>query len=472
MTNWIPDLADFNAPKYIAIADAMDRDVGSGILKPGARLPPQRELAYALKVTIGTISRAYALAAERGLVAGEIGRGTYVLDRIEIGAKSAAWHAAETKAASLDGSHIANAMRMDSTAAADVGQSAVIGQLVAEVFADEPRCANDYTRAISDEWREAGSAWLATGGWRPPLDFIVPIPGVLSGIGSVIAAITAPGDKIAFEELTYSAIARGATLIGRRSIKVRGGDAGLDPDDFENVCAREHPKALVLIPTLNNPTMTVMPEENRRRIAEIAHRHNVWIIEDNIYGNALDDVPPPFAAIMPEQTFHLSGVSKTLSAGLRAGWASCPPNFASRVINAKKLMTGGISYAMTEATARLVLSGEAARLKAAVLQETRAREAIAREVMAGHTFASDPHCAYIWLELPDPWLPGTYKKAALERGIVIDEADVFKVGQVDRVCHRVRIAFSAIEDRKGVRYGFETLRQLLDNASAGYDGME
>lgn len=472
MTNWIPDLTSFNSPKYIAIADAMERDIGAGVLEPGTRLPPQRELAYALKVTIGTITRAYALAAERGLVAGEVGRGTYVLDRAEIGSKSVGWHMAETKAAGLDVSLIGNAMRMDSTAATDVGQSAVIGRFVAEVFADEPGHANDYTRTLSDEWREAGSAWLATGGWRPPLNSIIPIAGVLSGIGNVIAAITAPGDKIAFEELTYSAIARGSALIGRRTVRVRSGEAGLDPDDFENVCAREHPKAVVLIPTLNNPTMTVMPEENRRRIAEIAHRHNVWIIEDNIYGNALDDAPPPFAAIMPDRTFHLSGVSKTLSAGLRSGWASCPPNFASRVINAKKLMTGGLSYAMTETTARLVLSGEAARLKATVLEEMRAREAIAREVMAGHTLASNPHCPYIWLELPDPWLPGTYKKAALERGIVIDEADVFKVGQVDRVYHRVRIAFSAIGDRKSVRYGFETLRQLLDNASAGYDGME
>ncbi|PRD41098.1 GntR family transcriptional regulator [Phyllobacterium phragmitis] len=471
MTNWIPDITGFKAPKYIAIADAMDRDIDAGILKPGARLPPQRELAYGLKVTIGTISRAYALATERGLIAGEVGRGTYVLARAE--QQSIALQGSDFRGARVEASPaLAQALRMDSTAGVNVGQSQIIGPMLAQVFIDEPHRANDYTRTISDEWREAGAAWLATGGWRPALDTIIPTTGALSGVENVVAAITAPGDKIAFEDLTYSALARGAALIGRRAIKVRGDEEGLDPDDFERVCARDHPKVLVVIPTLNNPTITIMPEENRRRIAEIAHRYNVWIIEDNIYGEALDDAPPPFAHIAPERTFHVSGVSKLLSAGLRAGWLSGPPGFANQITNAKKLMTGGLPYAMTEVTARLVLSGEAARLKAAVLREIRLRGEIAREILAGHRFASHPRSPYIWLTLPDPWLPGTFKNAALEAGVAIVEADAFKVGQADRVCHCVRAAFSLLKTQADVRHGFTILRQLLDNAGAGFDGME
>ncbi|PYE89744.1 PLP-dependent aminotransferase family protein [Phyllobacterium leguminum] len=470
MTNWTPDLTGLKGPKYIVIADAMDRDIDAGVLPAGARLPPQRDLAYDLKVTIGTITRAYALAAERGLIAGEVGRGTYVLAREEPSPLAGAAHFQDAR---IDlPPAVAGAMRMDSTAAPDIGQSAVIGPLLARIFAEQPHLAQDYTRTISNDWREAGAAWLATGGWRPALDTIVPVTGALSGVENVIAAMTAPGDKIAFEDLTYSALARGAALIGRRAVKVRGGDEGLDPDDFERVCARDHPKALVVIPTMNNPTITVMPEESRRRIAEIAQAYNVWIIEDGAYGNALDDAPPPFAAIAPQRTFHVSGVSKTLCAGLRTGWISGPTAFARQIINAKKLMTGGISYAMTEVTARLILSGEAARLKASVLDEIRAREAIAREMFAGYSFASHPRCPYIWLTLPDPWLPGTFKDAALEAGVSILEADAFKVGQADRVCHCVRVGFSALESQADVRRGFTILRQLLDNAGAGFDGME
>ncbi|WP_420961910.1 PLP-dependent aminotransferase family protein [Brucella sp. IR073] len=470
MTKWLPDLSGFPGPKYVAIADAMDRDIGNGALPAGTRLPPQRDLAYDLKVTIGTISRAYALAAERGLVAGEVGRGTYVLARDDAAPLAAAMVFRDAR---IDlPPPLANALRMDSTAATDIGQSAVIGPMLARIFTDEPHLAQDYTRTMSADWREAGAEWLATGGWRPAPETVIPVMGALSGIENIIAAMTMPGDRIAFEDMTYSPLARGAALIGRRAIKVRGGDDGLDPDDFERVCARDHPKMLVVIPTLNNPTMTIIPEENRRRIAEIAQAYNVWIVEDDIYGNALEDAPPPFAAIAPQRTFHVSGVSKTLSAGLRIGWVSAPPAFIRQIINAKKLMTGGLPYAMTEVTARLVLSGEAARFKAAVLEEMGEREAIAREILAGHRFISHPRCPYIWLTLPDPWLPGTFKDAALDAGIAILEADAFKVGQADRICHCVRIAFSTLETREDVRRGFTIIRRLLDNAGAGFDGME
>jgi len=468
MTSWLPDISEGNGPLYLRLAERIETDIERGALPAGTKLPPQRNLAFDVGVTIGTVSRAYAVARERGLVSGEVGRGTYVLRR-DVAAGPAAEETAGVAGAVLSSSPDEPILRMDSTAAVDIGQSAVIARMVADVFAENSYQANDYTRTISDAWREAGTRWLSKGSWRASPDTVVPVQGVLSGIECVIAAITAPGDKIAFEDLSYSALARGASLIGRRVVKVRGGPEGLDPDDFANVCAREHPKLLVIAPTFNNPTLAIVPEEARRRIVEIARRHNVWIVEDNIYGDALDDAPPPFAELLPDRTFHVSGVSKTLSAGLRAGWVSAPPGLVGRIINAKKLMTGGISYAMTEVAARLVLSGEAQRLKRLVLEETRERVALASEMMAGHDFISDPHCGYIWLKLPDPWLPGPYKKAALERGILIDDADAFKVGQVDLAHHRVRIAFSAPKTREDVRQGFETLNRLLLDTSASYD---
>ncbi len=78
MTMWAPDLATRPGPRYRALVDALSEEVADGRLPEGTRLPPQRDLAYRLGVTIGTVSRAYALAAERGLVTGEVGRGTFV----------------------------------------------------------------------------------------------------------------------------------------------------------------------------------------------------------------------------------------------------------------------------------------------------------------------------------------------------------------------------------------------------------
>ena len=78
MTNWQPDLEGRSGPRYAAIADALAAEVAAGRFKPGERLPTHRDLAWRLGVTVGTVSRAYAEAERRGLVSGEVGRGTYV----------------------------------------------------------------------------------------------------------------------------------------------------------------------------------------------------------------------------------------------------------------------------------------------------------------------------------------------------------------------------------------------------------
>src|SRR5690349_1249678 len=81
MTSWLPDLAQHNGPRYVAIADRLAEDISKGRLKSGDRLPTHRELAWKLGVTVGTITRAYAEAERRGLIGGEVGRGTFIRDR-------------------------------------------------------------------------------------------------------------------------------------------------------------------------------------------------------------------------------------------------------------------------------------------------------------------------------------------------------------------------------------------------------
>ena len=76
MTTWTPQLAAGHKPVYRAIADALSADLAAGRLAPGTRLPTHRDLAWALGVTVGTVSRAYAEAERRGLTFGEVGRGT------------------------------------------------------------------------------------------------------------------------------------------------------------------------------------------------------------------------------------------------------------------------------------------------------------------------------------------------------------------------------------------------------------
>jgi len=78
MTMWLPRLEGRRGPKYRVIADAIDEDVQNGELRAGTKLPPHRDLAGHLGVTVTTITRAYTEAARRGLTSGHVGRGTFI----------------------------------------------------------------------------------------------------------------------------------------------------------------------------------------------------------------------------------------------------------------------------------------------------------------------------------------------------------------------------------------------------------
>src|SRR5690348_13851590 len=78
MQTWTPAIADGAEPIYLRLVEALDADVRAGALAPGDRLPPQRELAWRLSLGVGTVTRAYAEAEQRGLIRGHVGRGSFV----------------------------------------------------------------------------------------------------------------------------------------------------------------------------------------------------------------------------------------------------------------------------------------------------------------------------------------------------------------------------------------------------------
>lgn len=476
MTTWLPDLKQGDGPIYVRLAGRIEDAIENGALPAGSKLPPQRNLAFDLGVTVGTVSRAYSIVRERGLVSGEVGRGTYVIERDSGEIR----HSATKYLPAMPGSERhptpEAAISMSSTAAADVGQGKTITDTIAAASSDTGYAGIDYIRSVPPAWQEAGSMWLEHCEWAPDPALVVPVLGVHAGIMAVVAAVSAVGDRIAFEELCYPATPRAVAMTGRRVARLRSTPNGIDPDDFEHVCAQQHPKAVVLVATLNNPTLGTISEENRRRIVEIARNYNVWIIEDNIYGGLKNDPPPPLAAMAPERTFNLNGLSKSVSAGLRSGWVSCPPGYVTRVVNAHRLLTGGGPFLLKEAATRLVLSGEAQKIRDRVRGVIAQRATLARQVLSdAHPSAevrSDPDCPFVWLTLPEPWLPGTFCKAAQEAGVTVEGADEYKLGSLDYACPNVRVSLTGpLTDRK-YEVGLSILADLLSSPSLNFDSIE
>ena len=498
MTNWMPQLSAGTGPMYVRLAEQIEADIHAGYLPPGTRLPPQRNLAFDLGITVGTIGRAYDVLRTRGLVSGEIGRGTYVLgSTVDAPASNNGSIArpVETKGARLvpalgmsgnagfqtsgptfGGTRVLAApsgtVRLDSSSAPDVGQAKTIQASSAEVAEDAPFGIADYIRESPETWREAGRQWLRRSTWEPAEESIVPTTGARAGILAVAAATTSPGDRIVFEDLTFTSVARALSLFGRQVLPVVRGEEGPVPEALEKICAQQHPKLIFLMPSLHNPTLSAIGAARRREIVEIGRKFGVFIIEDEVYGALRSNALPPFAQLAPDITFHVGSLSKAVAAGLRSGWVSAPPSHVPRVNAAHKMISGGQSYLLGEMSARLVLSGKADELRAQVKRELSKRQAFIANLFGDIEMTSAPDSPFLWLKLPDPWLPGTFKSAAAEAGIFIDDEDEFKCGRHGRVHHRVRIAYTAPRGDNELAEVFGTLKRLLSDLSGVYSSAD
>ena len=193
MTNWLPDLSQGSGPLYVRLAERIESDIGSGTLPAGTKLPPQRDLAFDIGVTIGTVGRAYALVRERGLVSGEVGRGTFVLGRRAGPADCTCrrpWHLrGHARHCRCRASCAWTARRRPMSA-----RARSIERLTAEILREHPDEIVDYTRSVAGSLAEAGSALaddrrLDAGS----ADSIVPTLGAHAAVMAVIAAIDRAG---------------------------------------------------------------------------------------------------------------------------------------------------------------------------------------------------------------------------------------------------------------------------------------
>lgn len=465
MTNWLPDLSESKGPLYVRLADSIEQAIGDETLRAGSKLPPLRNLAFDIGVTVGTVSRAYSIARERGLVSGEVGRGTYVLDKQEASVQSGN---DLQRYSGLMPSPNPNLIAMNSTSAPEIGQSLQIAEIFNQLAVEDPKMISDYLRHIPDHWREAGQKWLSKQNWTPDVENVLPTMGAHAALMAVLNAVTITGDRIAFEELTYPATVRAGALMGRRPIKVASNEHGIDPEAFEHICAQQHPKIAVLVSTFNNPTLTTIPYENRLKIVESARRHNVLILDDDTYGVLDNEAPPPFAKLAPERAFHVSSLSKSVAAGLRSGFVACPPGYVNRVMNAHRLITGSAPRAMKEVSVRLINSGKAEIIQQKAYAENARRIEKLRAALDGFDFKSDLRCPFIWLRLPEPWVPSTFCKAARANNVLVEEADEFKVGQTDHAVPFVRIAITGELAANRLDEGLAVIRDLLTHPELAY----
>jgi len=458
MISWQPDIAGIAGPRYQAIADAIARDVASGTLADGSRLPTHRELAERLGVTVGTVTRGYAEAERRGLIVGEVGRGTFVRARPRREDFSWADAARERGARGVVDMSLALPW-----VPPDGEEGRLLGRTL-EKIAGADRSLDDlvtYDSATAmPRHREVAARWIGTQGLEVDADQIVVTNGAQHAITVILATFLQPGDTVIAEELTYPGLKAVAHLLGLRVRGVALDDEGMIPEALEAACAEGPASALYVVPTVQNPTGANMPAARRRQLAEIATAHDLLILEDEIHVAMRRQPTVPIAAFAPERTLHISTLCKWASFGLRVGFVAAPEGAVERIRSGVRSSMWMTAPLMVEVATRWIEDGSAEALARRKLDELEARYELVEEVFADRfDYVANPSALHVWLRLPEPMRSDEFVTRARQRGVLVAGAEAFAVGR--EVPAAVRVSIAAVPQRDDLRRGLEVIAELL-----------
>jgi DNA-binding transcriptional MocR family regulator len=420
---WLRRVDRDGGPIYLGILKALETAIREGELQAGEQLPPQRTVAGLLAVDFTTVTRAYAAARARGLVEGTVGRGTFVKGRTtedEAGLVDLSMNLPPPPKGLLLGKLLKDATRaiLDRTDA---------GALMAY-----------HPGAGSRAQRAAAAAWLSPCLGEVALDRLLVSSGAQTALAAILTTLARPGDRIVTEPLTYPGLLALARHLGLALVPCPVDDDGLVPEDLARFCAEQRPKAIYLIPTLQNPTATTMGVERRRQICEIAKRAGVPIVEDDAYGRLPETPLPALASFAPDLTYHVATVSKCLSPGLRTAFVAAPDAEAAgavaQALRSLSLMASPLTLGVTTAWIR---DGTAEAVLAAVRAEARERQALAVEILP--RARGGPDGVHVWLDLPPRWDERALRDAAQARGLSLVTAEAFAVGTPERNGMRISL---------------------------------
>lgn len=439
---WIDDVRRGEGPVYAAMALALEAAIRDGRLHAGDRLPAQREVAARLGVDLTTVTRAYSLAKERGLIEGAVGRGSFV----------------RTPPEDADPILVDLSMNLPPPPA---GLS--LATMLRETADDILRAADAsvlmaYSAGAGTlGQRLAGAAWLA-----PVLPGLTPeqvliAPGAQAAVAATFAVLLKPGDRMIVEALTYPGVIGLARTLGLTLIPCPTDADGLIPEALEALVAAHRPAALYLIPSLQNPTTATTPADRRGAVAAIARHAEMWIIEDDPYSHLMAAPLPAVATFAPERTVHVCTLAKTLSPGLRIAYIAAPPPLTERIAEALRALAVMPAPLMLAIATRWIQEGQAATLLAAVREEAAARRALARRLLP--TAIGGPETIHVWLPLADVRREQALVTAAQARGLALVPSRAFATG--DEHPRGARISFGGPVRRAVLEKGLRAIAELL-----------
>lgn len=459
MAIWIPDLEGRRGPKYLQIVEAMAEDIAAERLAIGTRLPPHRELAYQLGMSANTTGRAYAEAVKRALLRGEVGRGTFVRSPDAV--------LREDEQVSL---------RRERTGPIDLSRNLPLPGFaephIRRVFGEISNSKGlsallDYqTDEDLVHHSEAAMIWLDGCGVKARPDQIITTMGGQHGLMCALMALLRSGDLLLTESLTYTPVRAMAERLGLQTATVAMDADGIIPEAFAELCAHAKPKALYLTPNLQAPTTITLSDVRRQAVAEIARRHDVLLIEDDVFGPLKEDPPSPLAISAPERTVYITSLSKSVAPGLRVGFLRAPTQLVPALRHAVNLSIWMMPPMTLEVAARVISDGTAAKLAIQQRKAARHRQSLARAILGQVNLSEDLHGFHLWMPLPTDWRADTFRVQCARQGVLVSEGRSFAALASDTP-EAIRICLSHEADEKRLEQGLQIVANLLRLAPSG-----
>ncbi len=426
------------------------------MLKPGAKLPPVRELAYQLGITPGTVARAYQLATEEGLLEATVGKGTFVR-----GPKRALEEIPANFVASAPESGGIN-FRNGHTP--DLGQSAMIAELTKKILTDTPIDFAQYVRdSAIKPCRDLATEWLRAQGVDTQPSDVVLTHGAHNAVVIAMSAILHGRDPVvATSNLVYPGFRQSARISRARLIGVESDNEGLIPEALEQACHRDRPQALLISSNVHNPTCVHTPVARREAIAELARRFDFHIIEDDVYGVLTVERGPGFDQFCPERTWHATALSKCFAAGLRVGFLACPPGMGQTGLRIMQGISLSISMLLTRLVEILFREGIAEDYAHRIRAENTARLEVARSMLSDWDMNSRLGVNYVWMRKPAAWSAPAFSAACAAHDIQVATGDGFVLPDVAPP-NAVRLTLSGAPNLDVLQHGLSTINSILHN---------
>ena len=432
---------------YEHLADELGKAIDRGALRAGDRLPSVRRLAQERSVSVATVLEAYLRLENAGLIEVRPKSGHFVRRRTTVTAEPRTPRTCTTPSrvtVSDAYTKILEAMRDPELlpfGCATIDPSylpiAALNRIITQVTREMTTVGARYEGApgLLTLRRQIARRAVEAGVAISEHDLCTTI-GATEGLSLALRAVARPGDVIAVESPAYFGVLQAIEGLGMRTLEIPANPrTGLDVSAFEETLRLQPVRALVCAPTVANPLGSIMPDDERERLVRITKRHDIPVIEDDVYGELVFDGSRPrplraFAA--PSHESHVllvSSVSKTLAPGYRVGWIA-GGRWHDQIVRLKYGATLACPTLLGMAVAEFLASGgydrHLRRLRTAIAGNVeRYREAIVTQFPEG-TRVSAPRGGFVlWVELPAGVDALTLHEQALRRRIVLAPGPLF-----------------------------------------------